>query len=100
MGTADGMSNIEREKALEAVEDFLRDTFEAPLAMGEEWLADQADAIVELVLEAAQPQGAVSLLREAQRYVFDWAVEGNENAEKLNARLDAWLDVHDPERGQ
>jgi len=55
------MADIARDKAVEAVEEFLHDTFEAPVAMGEEWTADQADAIVEIVLEAAQPRGAVSL---------------------------------------
>lgn len=78
------MSNIERDKATEAVEDFLRDTFEAPLAMGEEWLADQADNIVELVLEALQPRGAVEALREIKRIA---AIEAPPVSDEVPAKV-------------
>lgn len=39
---------------------------------------------------------AIELLRAAMPHVFDWAVEGNENAAKLVERIDKFLDTHHP----
>lgn len=47
------------DQAVEAVEEHLHRLIPDDPALPEEWWADQADEIVELVLEAAQPRGAV-----------------------------------------
>ena len=82
------------DKAVEAVEEFLSDTFEDVTVMGEEWTADQADAIVELVLEATQPQGAVKDRDALVHAMQSIAGKANPSGEYCQAVARAALNNH------